>query len=103
MELQTITAFLAIGAAIIIGFIGNAIFAKYRIPEVLILVAFGMLIGPDILGNRFGLVTDRTIDDISQFKDLFLSMALVWRKKFFPRWKKSAGVASRKFTSSRSW
>ncbi len=77
MELQTITAFLAIGAAIIIGFIGNAIFAKYRIPEVLILVAFGMLIGPDILGNQFGLVTDRTIEDISQFKDLFLSMALV--------------------------
>jgi len=77
MELQTITAFLAIGAAIIIGFIGNAIFAKYRIPEVLILVAFGMLIGPDILGNRFGLVTDRTINSIDQFQDLFLSMALV--------------------------
>jgi cell volume regulation protein A len=77
MELQTITAFLAIGAAIIIGFIGNAIFAKYRIPEVLILVAFGMLIGPDILGNRLGLVTDGTINDIGQFRDLFLSMALV--------------------------
>jgi cell volume regulation protein A len=68
---------LAIGAAIIIGFIGNAIFAKYRIPEVLILVAFGMLIGPDILGNRLGLVTDGTINDIGQFRDLFLSMALV--------------------------
>ena len=77
MEPQTITAFLAIGAAIILGFFGNAIFAKYRIPEVLILVAFGMLIGPDILGTRFGLVTDKTLRDISQFKDLFLSMALV--------------------------
>jgi cell volume regulation protein A len=77
MILQTITAFLAIGAAIIIGFIGNSIFAKYRIPDLLILIAFGMLIGPDILGNRLGLVTDGTIDDIDQFKDLFLSMALV--------------------------
>jgi cell volume regulation protein A len=77
MEPQTITAFLAIGAAIILGFFGNAIFTKYRIPEVLILVAFGMLIGPDVLGTRFGLVTDRTLRDIAQFKDLFLSIALV--------------------------
>jgi cell volume regulation protein A len=67
MEPQTISAFLAIGAAI----------TKYRIPEVLILVAFGMLIGPDVLGTRFGLVTDRTLRDIAQFKDLFLSIALV--------------------------
>lgn len=77
MEPQTITAFLAIGAAIIIGFLGNAIFTKYRIPDVLILVAFGMLIGPDVLGSRFNLVTDRTLDDIANFKDLFLSVALV--------------------------
>lgn len=77
MEPQTITAFLAIGAAIILGFFGNAIFTKYRIPEVLILVAFGMLIGPDVLGARFGLVTDATLRDIARFKDLFLSIALV--------------------------
>jgi cell volume regulation protein A len=77
MEPQTITAFLAIGAAIIIGFFGNAIFAKYRIPEVLILVAFGMLIGPDILGSKFGLVTDKTLDEVNQFRDIFLSMALI--------------------------
>ena len=77
MESQTITAFLAIGAAIILGFFGNAIFAKYRIPEVLILVAFGMLIGPDILGTRFKLVTDNTLVSIDQFRDLFLSIALV--------------------------
>jgi cell volume regulation protein A len=77
MEPQTITAFLAIGAAIIIGFMGNAIFARYRIPDVLILVAFGMIIGPDILGTRFNLVTDKTILDVAKFKDLFLSIALV--------------------------
>src|SRR5512137_752344 len=77
MEAQTITAFLAIGAAIILGFLGNAIFTKYRIPDILILVAFGMLIGPDILGTRFRLVTDNTLSDIDQFRDIFLSMALV--------------------------
>ncbi len=77
MEPQTITAFLAIGAAIILGFFGNAMFTKYRIPEVLILVAFGMIIGPDILGSKFSLVTDHTIDQVSQFRDLFLSIALV--------------------------
>jgi cell volume regulation protein A len=77
MEPQTITAFLAIGAAIILGFFGNAIFAKYRIPEVLILVAFGMLIGPEVLGSKFGLVTHTTLDEVDQFKDIFLSMALI--------------------------
>ncbi len=77
MEPGTITAFLAIGAAIIVGFFGNAVFAKYRVPDVLILVAFGMLIGPDILGSRFNLVTDSTILDVNKYRDIFLSIALV--------------------------
>jgi cell volume regulation protein A len=77
MDPQTITAFLAIGAAIVLGFIASAVFSRFRIPDVIILVAFGMLIGPDILGTRFGLITDATLRDVADFKDLFLSVALV--------------------------
>jgi len=77
MESETITAFLAIGSIIFIGFFGNMIFNRYRIPDVLLLIALGMIIGPDILGNKFGLVTDDSLIDINRFKDLFLSAALV--------------------------
>ncbi len=77
MESGTITAFLAIGTVIFIGFFGNAIFNRYRIPDVLILVFLGMLVGPDILGQRFGLVTNETLANIDEFRDIFLSAALV--------------------------
>ncbi len=77
MEAQTITAFLAIGAVIFIGFFGNLIFTRYRIPDVLILVALGMIIGPEILGTTFHLVTYDTLSGIEKYRDLFLSAALV--------------------------
>lgn len=77
METGTITAFLAIGSIIFIGFFGNSIFNKFRIPDVLILVLLGMIIGPDILGTRFGLVNAEVLSSMNEFKDLFLSAALV--------------------------
>lgn len=77
METGTITAFLAIGAVIFIGFFGNAIFNRFRVPDVLILIFLGMAIGPDILGERFGLVSSETLSDIDEFRDLLLSAALV--------------------------
>jgi cell volume regulation protein A len=77
MDTDTITAFLAIGFIIFIGFFGNAIFNKYRIPDILILVLLGMVIGPDILGTRFEFVTNDTLANIDTFRDLFLSAALV--------------------------
>ncbi|UCE91958.1 MAG: cation:proton antiporter [Methanobacteriota archaeon] len=77
MDQSTITAFLAIGSIIFIGFFGNSIFNRFRVPDVLILVALGMIIGPELLGTRFNLVTNETLADINQFKDLFLSAALV--------------------------
>jgi cell volume regulation protein A len=77
MEAQTITAFLAIGSIIFIGFFGNLIFTRYRIPDVLILVALGMIIGPEVLGTMFHLVTYDTLSGIEQYRDLFLSAALV--------------------------
>ncbi|MGB2825392.1 MAG: hypothetical protein WBC49_01990, partial [Thermoplasmata archaeon] len=65
MDQGTITAFLAIGSIIFIGFFGNAIFNKFRIPDVLILVLLGMIIGPDLLGTHFGLVTADVLDSIN--------------------------------------
>ncbi|MGQ9588244.1 MAG: cation:proton antiporter domain-containing protein [Thermoplasmata archaeon] len=77
MEQATITAFLAIGAVIFIGFFGSLVFNRLRIPDVLILVFVGMVLGPDLLGGRFGLVTDMRLEDINQYRDFFLSAALV--------------------------
>lgn len=77
MDQGTITAFLAIGSIIFIGFFGNSIFNRFRVPDVLILVALGMIIGPELLGTRSNLVTYETLANIDEFKDLFLSAALV--------------------------
>lgn len=77
METETITAFLAIGSIIFLGFFGNMVFTRFRIPDVLILVFLGMVIGPDILGERFHLVTHEALAAIDQFREVFLSAALV--------------------------
>ncbi|UCE45689.1 MAG: cation:proton antiporter [Methanobacteriota archaeon] len=73
MDTGTITAFLTIGAIIFIGFFGNSMFNRFRIPDVLLLVALGMIIGPELLY----LVTFETLASIDKFKDVFLSAALV--------------------------
>jgi cell volume regulation protein A len=77
METSTITAFLAMGSIIFIGFFGNSIFNRFRVPDVLILVTLGVVIGPDVLGQRFDLVDHDVLFDIDRFKDIFLSAALV--------------------------
>ncbi len=77
MEPGSITAFIAIAAAIFIGFFGNAIFNRYRIPDVLILVALGVVIGPGVLGERFNLVTGATLTGLEPYRDFLLSSALV--------------------------
>jgi len=75
--METITALLAIGLIIFIGFFGNLVFSKYRIPDVLILVGVGMVLGPDILGDKFGLIDTDTLADIDEFRDIFLMVALI--------------------------
>jgi len=77
MEPESVKAFLAIGAIIFIGFFGNLIFTRFRVPDVLILIALGMIIGPDILGGALNLVTLGTLDVIDDYRDLFLTAALV--------------------------
>jgi cell volume regulation protein A len=77
MDPESVKAFLAIGAIIFIGFFGNLMFARFRVPDVLLLVALGMLIGPDILGGAFNLVTKGTLAGINQYRDFLLTAALV--------------------------
>lgn len=77
MDPGSITAFIAIAAVIFIGFFGNAIFTRFRIPDVLILVALGVVIGPAVLGDKFNLVSASTLDGIEQYRDFLLSAALV--------------------------
>jgi cell volume regulation protein A len=77
MDPESVKAFLAIGAIIFIGFFGNLMFTRFRVPDVLLLVALGMLIGPDILGGAFNLVTKGTLAGINQYRDFLLMAALV--------------------------
>lgn len=77
MDDQTIKAFLAMGAVIFVGFFGSWMFTRYRIPDVLILVFVGILLGPEMLGERLGLITQGTLNYLNEFSDLFLSIALV--------------------------
>jgi len=77
MDPESVKAFLAIGAIIFIGFFGNLIFTRFRVPDVLLLVALGMLIGPDLLGGAFNLVTKGTLAGIVQYRDFLLTAALV--------------------------
>ncbi len=60
--ISVITAFLAIGGIIFIGFISNFLFNRYKIPDVLILIFLGVLIGPGLLGivdsDMFVLIED---------------------------------------------
>jgi len=77
MDPETVKAFLAIAAIIFIGFFGNLIFARFRVPDVLLLIALGMIIGPDILGGAFNLVTSGTLAGINKYRDLLLTSALV--------------------------
>ena len=77
MDHSTIMAILAIGSIVFIGFFGNLIFHRFRVPDVLILILLGMMIGPDLLGKSLGLVTLDTLGGLNQYQDFLLSAALI--------------------------
>lgn len=77
MDLETYKVFLLIGGIIFLGFLGSIIFHRFRVPDVLILIALGMVIGPDITGNRFDLISSDVLDAMNEFRGFFLSIALV--------------------------
>jgi cell volume regulation protein A len=77
MELPTIAIFLAVATIIFIGFFGNLVFSRFKIPDILFLIVLGMILGPDILGTYLGVMSIANLDLINQFRDIFLSVALV--------------------------
>jgi len=65
-ELETATVFLIAGIAIIIGYVSNLLFRRYKAPDILIIMLFGWLIGPSALGI-FNSGMDDIIDDMIPF------------------------------------
>ncbi len=65
-----IITFLATGIIVFIGFLGDALFRRYRIPDILILILIGVLLGPILhIFNR-----DMVSTSIS---NIFIALALV--------------------------
>lgn len=77
MDPQTVTAFLAAGTIIFVGFFANFIFAKYRVPDILLLILLGVLLGPELIGGSFGFFTDSSLSTVNNYRDIFLNVALV--------------------------
>jgi cell volume regulation protein A len=77
MDPGTVKAFLALGAIIFIGFFGNLIFTRFRIPDVLLLIVLGIILGPYALGGMLHFLTHQTLDNLLHFRDFFLTAALV--------------------------
>ncbi|MBI5000886.1 MAG: cation:proton antiporter [Euryarchaeota archaeon] len=66
--MDVMTAFLAIGAIILVGFIGVLMFDRLKIPDILLLILIGLLIGPVLtllLGQT--LVSTETLTVIAPF------------------------------------
>jgi cell volume regulation protein A len=70
--LSVVMAFLAIGAIIIIGFVSNLLFNKSKIPDVLILILLGYLIGP----GAFGIIDHDMFTIIEQMAPFLAALAL---------------------------
>ncbi|MGB9636098.1 MAG: cation:proton antiporter [Thermoplasmata archaeon] len=68
------TAFALIGAIIVVGFLGAMLFQKIRVPDVLILIFLGMLIGPFAGFFGFRLFS---IDVLMPYTSYFASAALL--------------------------
>ena len=54
MAVDVITAFLAVGGIIAVGFLASIIFERTRIPDIMILILLGVILGP--VAASFGIV-----------------------------------------------
>jgi potassium/hydrogen antiporter len=77
MNTETIGILVSIGFIIVVGFVGNLIFVRSKIPDVLILIALGMILGPDLIGGQLGFMTDSVLENLNRFRDIILSLALI--------------------------
>lgn len=72
-EVQVIEAFAAIGIIILLGFFGSLLFSKTKIPDIILLILLGVLIGPHVLG----LTTPDVMHAVEVFSPFFMALALV--------------------------
>ncbi len=63
------TVFALTGAIIILGFVGNYLFKRFKIPDILILMLFGFILGP-----FFNIINPEIITPVSE---IFISLALL--------------------------
>ncbi|NLK25730.1 MAG: hypothetical protein GX307_04020 [Euryarchaeota archaeon] len=70
MDAQTLL--LVISASIFIGFLANYMFLRYRAPDVLVLIFFGMLLGPGALG----IIDQNMANQIGQVSTYVAAVAL---------------------------
>ncbi len=66
------TLLLIVSIALFVGFVANHIFVKYRAPDVLILITFGVLLGPGVLG----MVNEGMAAQITQLTTYVAAVAL---------------------------
>jgi len=72
-EIQVIEAFAAVGVIILLGFLGSLLFYKTKIPDIVLLIFLGVLIGPHVLG----LTSPDVMHAVEVFSPLFMAIALV--------------------------
>jgi len=72
-DMQVLEAFTAIGAIIIFGFLSSLLFKKTKVPDIILLILLGVLVGPHVLG----IVTPDVMHAIEIFSPLFMAVALV--------------------------
>ena len=70
MDAQTLL--LVISVSIFIGFLANYMFLRYRAPDVLVLIFFGMLLGPGALG----IIDQNMANQIGQVSTYVAAVAL---------------------------
>ncbi len=74
MALNVLTAFAGIGAIICIGFLGSLLFEKTKVPDILILIFIGLLIGPILKSYNVELIPESYLITIAPY---FAALALV--------------------------
>ncbi len=79
MALNVLTVFAGIGAIICIGFLGSLLFEKTKVPDILILIFIGLLIGPILTNYLGGTAADQLIPQsyLTTIAPYFAALALV--------------------------
>ncbi|MCE5295542.1 MAG: cation:proton antiporter [Euryarchaeota archaeon] len=74
VELDSATLFIIAGVAIIVGYLANLLFRRFKAPDILIIMLFGWLIGPSALG----IITSEMSDLVDTLIPFVSSLALAF-------------------------